>query len=91
VPRHDALPLSLPPRGLNREQAAAYVGVCPDVFDRLVKAGEMPQPVRFQDMRRVIWDRQALDHAFDRRSSLLQQVDAPPAKSAMLEAIRGSR
>ena len=34
--RLDVLPLSLPPRGLSREQSAAYIGVSPSTFDKLV-------------------------------------------------------
>jgi predicted DNA-binding transcriptional regulator AlpA len=57
------LPLSLPPRGLSREQAAAYVGVSPSLFDMLMKDGRMPGPKRINS--RVIWDRRKLDAAFE--------------------------
>jgi predicted DNA-binding transcriptional regulator AlpA len=57
------LPASLPPRGLNREQSAAYVGVSPSKFDEMVKDGRMPAPIHL-DARRI-WDRRALDRAFD--------------------------
>lgn len=53
-----------PVRGLNRHQAAAYVGVSPSLFDQLVKDGRMPQAKRANG--RTIWDRIALDDAFDR-------------------------
>ena len=36
--KHDPqniLPQSLPPRGLSREQAAAYIGISPSFFDML--------------------------------------------------------
>lgn len=56
------LPLSLPPRGLSREEAAAYVGIGATKFDALVADGRMPPPKRI-DGRRV-WDRVALDRAF---------------------------
>jgi hypothetical protein len=62
-PRHDPLPASLPPRGLNREQSAAYVGVSPSKFDEMVKDGRMPPPVAV-DARRI-WDRHTLDRAFN--------------------------
>lgn len=32
------------PRGLNREQAAAYVGIGSTMFDELVGEGVMPEP-----------------------------------------------
>jgi hypothetical protein len=62
-PRSDPLPPSLPPRGLCREASAAYVGVSPSKFDEMVKDGRMPAPVSV-DARRI-WDRHALDRAFD--------------------------
>ena len=57
------LPVSLPPRGLSREQAAAYVGISPSLFDTLVKDGRMPAPKRINS--RTVWDRFLLDEAFD--------------------------
>lgn len=57
------LPPSLPPRGLSREQAAAYVGVSPSLFDMLIKDGRMPGPKRINS--RVVWDRLKLDAAFE--------------------------
>lgn len=61
--RHRALPNSLPPRGLSRGEAAAYVGVSPTTFDLLVTAGDMPKPKKVR--ARNIWDRLSLDRAFD--------------------------
>ena len=58
----DVLPHSLPPRGLSRVQAAAYVGVSPSFFDALVFEGRMPKPKRLNT--RTIWDRLRLDDAF---------------------------
>jgi hypothetical protein len=60
--RHDVLPQSLAPRGLSREQAAAYVGVSPTLFDMLVKDGRMPGPKRIN--ARTVWDRLQVDAAF---------------------------
>ena len=42
--RADVLPLSLPPRGLSRTEAAAYIGVSPTLFDKMVDDGRMPRP-----------------------------------------------
>lgn len=50
-------------RGLNREEAAAYVGIGASKFDELVADGRMPQPKKI-DARRV-WDVRQLDAAFD--------------------------
>jgi predicted DNA-binding transcriptional regulator AlpA len=65
------LPQSLAPRGLSREQAAAYVGVSPSLFDTLVKDGRMPEPKRIN--ARTVWDRLQLDAAF----AALPGSDAP--------------
>ena len=51
------------PRGLSRIEAARYVGVSPSTFDKMVNSGEMPQPKRVGT--RCIYDRSALDAAFD--------------------------
>src|SRR5882757_8996255 len=58
----NVLPQSLAPRGLSREQAAAYVGISPSLFDVLVKDGRMPKPMRIN--ARTVWDRVRLDEAF---------------------------
>lgn len=51
------------PRGLRREQAAVYVGVSPTQFDRWIEQGLMPRPKATGGV--VVWDRLALDAAFD--------------------------
>ena len=56
-------PPLLEPRGLSREQASAYVGVGTSKFDEMVADGRMPGPKEID--RRRIWDRRALDAAFD--------------------------
>lgn len=61
--RRDVLPNSLAPRGLNRVEAAAYIGVGSTLFDAMVKDRRMPHPKRI-DGRRV-WDRLRLDIAFE--------------------------
>lgn len=61
--RADILPLSLPPRGLSRTEAAAYIGVSPTLFDEMVQDGRMPRPKRVN--ARTVWDRRRIDLAFD--------------------------
>jgi predicted DNA-binding transcriptional regulator AlpA len=58
---------SCPRRGLNREEAAKYIGVSPSFFDSLVKSGDMPKPVRMKS--RTVWDRYRLDEYFEELSS----------------------
>lgn len=58
----EILPSSLPPRGLSRAQAAAYVGVSTSLFDAMIGDGTMPAPRRYH--KRTIWDRVSLDEAF---------------------------
>jgi predicted DNA-binding transcriptional regulator AlpA len=56
------LPVSLPPRGLSRVQAAEYIGVGVTKFDEMVVDGRMPKPKRIDS--RTVWDRIKLDEAF---------------------------
>ena len=60
---HGTLPANLPPRGLARRAAAAYVGISATKFDELVGDGRMPPPKRIDS--RKIWDKAALDCAFE--------------------------
>lgn len=61
--QRDLLPRSLPPRGLSRVQAAAYIGISATLFDQLVGDGRMPKPKIVNS--RSVWDRTRLDEAFD--------------------------
>ncbi|HEY8577586.1 MAG TPA: hypothetical protein VIL88_14765 [Devosia sp.] len=62
--RQDTLPRSLPPIGLSRETAAAFIDVSPSKFDEMVRDGRMPKPKQI-DARRV-WSRTAIEKAFAR-------------------------
>ncbi|WLR92144.1 hypothetical protein Q9316_17005 [Shinella zoogloeoides] len=65
APREHFAPCPLPvARGLNRAQAAAYIGVSPSLFDEMIGDGRMPAPKRMNS--RTVWDRLALDRAFDK-------------------------
>lgn len=61
--RHLALPPTLAPRGLAREEEAAYIGVSPRMFDEMVRDGRMPKAKRIN--ARSVWDRRSIDAAFD--------------------------
>lgn len=56
----------VPRRGINRVEAARYVGISTTTFDKLVRDGQMPQPFRIGS--RTIWDLRKLDAAFDELS-----------------------
>ena len=62
--RHAALPPTLPPRLICREAAAAYIGVAPGTFDKLVREGGMPRAKRVSEGR-LAWDVRSLDVAID--------------------------
>jgi predicted DNA-binding transcriptional regulator AlpA len=51
------------PRGLRRKLAAEYIGVGQNMFDAMVAEGTMPKPKRIHG--RTIWDKVAVDRAFD--------------------------
>ena len=50
--------------GMNRTEAAAYIGVSPSKFDEMVKDGRMPPPKRIDT--RCVWDSRQLSSAFDK-------------------------
>ncbi len=81
VDRENILPTSLPPRGLSRVQAAAYIGVSPSLFDQMVLDGRMPKPVRIN--ARTVWDRLQLDEAFAALSDSHRDGDGPWDKVAV--------
>jgi predicted DNA-binding transcriptional regulator AlpA len=61
--RRSSLPEGALPRGLRREEAAAYIGVSPSTFDTMVKGGTMPKPKTIGARR--VWDKWKLDAAFN--------------------------
>jgi predicted DNA-binding transcriptional regulator AlpA len=54
---------SFAPRGLRADQAALYLGMSRSKFLELVSEGRLPKPKIVDSM--AIWDRLALDSAFD--------------------------
>jgi predicted DNA-binding transcriptional regulator AlpA len=65
-PEPQKLPRNLPPRGLSRTEAAAYIGISASLFDMLVKDGRMPKPKQINS--RNVWDIRRIDKAFDELS-----------------------
>jgi len=62
--RFEVLPPSLPPLGVNREQAAALVGISASLFDKAVVAGTMPKPRKIGG--RLVYDVTEVADAFRR-------------------------
>jgi len=65
VARQAALPPTLAPRLIGRDDAAAYVGVSPNTFDKMIADELMPKPRQLTE-RRLAWDVRQLDAAIDR-------------------------
>ena len=66
---------ALPPsdrRCYNRKEAASYVSVSVGHFDKLVRSGEMPKPIKLGG--RKVWDKHSLDRAIDRQSGLVSSL-----------------
>lgn len=61
-------------RCVDRKEAASYVGVSVGHFDKLVRSGEMPKPIKFGG--RKVWDKHSLDRAIDRLSGLVSSISA---------------
>jgi hypothetical protein len=55
---------TVPFLGMNRAEAAAYIGVSPSKFDEMVKDGRMPPSKRIDT--RCVWDIRQLTSAFDK-------------------------
>ena len=75
------------PRGLSREQAAAYAGVSPNTFLTEVKKGLWPKPEARR--HRKIWDRLAIDEAGPpphRESNGAHQVLVPVQRACLVTA-----
>lgn len=59
---------ALPPsarRGMSREEAASFIGVSVGTFDKLVRSGDIPPPIKLD--RKKIWDKRALDRWLDQK------------------------
>jgi excisionase family DNA binding protein len=58
----DAERYAYPPRGLDHDAAARYVGISPAAFDDLLRLQKLPGPRQVGST--LVWDRQELDAAF---------------------------
>jgi predicted DNA-binding transcriptional regulator AlpA len=57
-----------PRRGLDHDEAAVFVGVSFQTFDRMVSEGRLPKPVELYG--EIVWDLVQLDRAVDRLMGL---------------------
>lgn len=79
-----------PPRGLSRTEAARYLGIGTTLFDELVVEGKLPKPKMVKT--RTVWDRNALDLAFEelpeQGRSAKAQADLAAENARRLAGIR---
>ena len=77
-------PITYAPRGLRAEQAAVYLGMGRSKFLELVEADRLPKPKFIDGMR--IWDRLALDIAFEEFDSV--EEASPNSFDKVIAAIK---
>jgi hypothetical protein len=80
--RHGALPPTLAPRGLGDAEAAAYIGIGVTLFRAMVADGRMPKPKLINS--RQVWDRRAIDRAFDALPDVDGNADGVNSADALL-------
>lgn len=73
------LPDSLPPVGISREQAAAFIGISSTLFDRLVHEGMMPDGRKI--FGRIVWDVAEVVQAFRALPHSSEPIDARATES----------
>jgi hypothetical protein len=81
-------PITYAPRGLRAEQAAIYLGMGRSKFLELVEARKLPQPKIVDGMK--IWDRHALDSAFDDFPERGESDNVTGRPNSFDEVLRGS-
>lgn len=79
--------LAYPPRAMKAERAAAYFDVSRTKFLELVDAGRLPRPKVIDGIR--VWDRLALDAAFDDFPERDDDGTIPGRRNTFDEALRG--
>ena len=74
--------LAYPPRAMRADRAAAYLGLSRSKFLELVNEGRMPKGVSVDKV--VVWDRLALDLAFEELKSASDDDDRPNSLDVIL-------
>jgi hypothetical protein len=75
--------LAYPPRAMRADRSAAYLSVSTTKFLEWAEQGKMPKGTRVDGV--VLWDRLALDLAFE---ALLADSDQPNSFDAILNQVR---
>jgi len=57
--------IGIEPRGLSVPKAAAYYGISPNAYRRLMREGKVPQPIKIPCLDRQIIDKLQLDAVLD--------------------------
>jgi predicted DNA-binding transcriptional regulator AlpA len=83
--QHRVLPLPTV-RLLSRPEAATFTGVSPTVFDRMVRDGLMPSPLRVYS--RVLWDVRALEASIARLPGNGTSTDSVDTGNSWDEVLR---
>ena len=69
--------IGIEPRGLSVPQAAAYYGISPNAYRRLMREGKVPQPIKLPGLDRQIIDKLQLDAALDKLSGIGRESIVP--------------
>ena len=80
--------LAYPPRGMNIDRAAAYVGLSTSKFMELVDANDAPAPLDLGGCPR--WDRRKLDDWLDAKSEYVKRSSHKKTVADLLEAQLGN-
>jgi hypothetical protein len=71
-------PYAYPPRGLDLAAAARYLGLTPTAFSALVRVGQLPSARQLGVT--AVWDRMALDAAFEAASANEVEPNGKPVQ-----------
>lgn len=83
--RAELVKFGIPPRLLDLETIAAYVGLSAGAFLKAVADGRYPPA--HQNGKRRLWDRLAVDAAVDRRSGIASSLGATEGPDPIMQAI----
>jgi hypothetical protein len=79
--------VAYPPRAMKAERAAAHLDMSRSKFLELVEAQRLPRPKIIDGIR--VWDRLALDAAFDEFPDRCDDDSVPVRRNSFDEVLRG--